>query len=89
MTFAQALARIEELQKEISKPRLLGHAVRLLEMEYLFNKHADSIVQLGKVAEKLANTVTAGASIGARGEHDLYQQARVLQALMKKGGEVI
>ena len=75
MTFAQALARIEELAKD----REGAHD----DLCALLYAHHDSIVQLGKVAEKLASTVTAGAGIGARGERDLYQQARGLQALLK------
>lgn len=53
MTFAQALARIEELSKLMKGIRLFGHAVRRDELRELCDQHADAIVQLGKVAAEM------------------------------------
>ena len=50
MTFAQALARIEELKSGG------GHSSKLIaqaELNILLHDHADSIVQLGKVAAEM------------------------------------
>jgi hypothetical protein len=57
MTFAQALARIEELTKEIEQIERSGeHAHNsAAELRGLLYRHADSIVQLGKVAKEMAD----------------------------------
>lgn len=46
ITFAQALARIEELLKE-------SEGYEYAETKHLLRQHADSIVQLGKVAQEM------------------------------------
>ena len=54
MTFAQALARIENLRKIVDRTDSLALAG---ELEDLLWDHADSIVQLGKAAREMRDGI--------------------------------
>jgi hypothetical protein len=74
MTFAQALARIEELIKLDVRSMDMD---KLQEFTYLLHDHADSIVQLGKMAQEMRNAQVSGI------QGDMFLAIRAYDKLMK------
>jgi hypothetical protein len=83
MTFAQALARIEKLQKRAVQLRHEFPFAEIEEIQTLLLEHTNSIVQLGKVAAEMRASVD-DATIMADSNDWLFASGRY-DKLMESG----
>jgi len=88
MTFAQALARIEQVlvYKKAWSAQTGEHLAALSELHTLLVKHADSFVQLWKVAEEMRENLQDDIDNPETDTVD-YMSCRAYDKLMKGEGE--